>query len=171
MNNYRNLMKPCAIVLCVLYLVFVVFLPYVVFSGDTGLGFKAGLDLKFSNIISGTIDMMGARVDADGVQSTWIILPLIAGIGMVLASALLPGKKAAVVCIIGAFIALIAFWLVRGDMADGYSEVKEYLKIGSGPILALICGIAAAAVCWLSESMAPRREITPGVDSGNGDEW
>ena len=164
MQQYQKYFKPCAIGLCILYIIFVVFLPFAVW--------KLGVEISqnFGDLMSGKMSYGGLTQEDESVKSIWVILPLICGIGMAAAVAMLPGKKAAIVCAIGAFMALITFWIVRSDLADGASGASDIIKIGSGPILALIVGLIAAVVCWLSDQ-GPRPDHTPGVGRGNGNEW
>ncbi len=169
MQQYQKFFKPCAIALCVLYLIFVLFLPYIVLKGE-GSGLNLSVDMKFGNLMSGEIEIMGMKVKEDTMKSAWVILPLICGIAMAAAAALLPGKKAALVCAAGAIVALVTFWIVRSDLTDGASGANDVIKIGSGPILAMITGLIAAVVCWLSDG-APQTNRTPGVGRGNGNEW
>ena len=171
MQDFQRYLKPCAIGLCVLYIIFILFLPFVVLKGSSGYGgVNFSIDLKFGNLMSGEYDVMGIKVQSDEAKSLWVLLPLICGIGMAAACAVLPGKKAALICVVGAAVALITFWIVRGDLTDGQSGASEYFKIGSGPILALIIGLVAAVASWMSDS-APQRDTTPGVGRGNGNEW
>lgn len=152
MQQYQKYFKPCAIGMCVLYLIFILALPFIVLSAR-----GMSEDGSFSEVIDDT---------------GWVVLPLICGIIMAIAVAVLPGKKAAIVCAAGALMALISFWLVKGYYDDKLGIVKGYasLKIGAGPILALICGIIAAVLCYMSDQ-SPRRDTTPGVGRGNGNEW
>ena len=152
MQQYQKYFKPCAIGMCILYLIFVLFLPFIVIEG-----------LGMSN--SGNF---GDVIDDTG----WVVLPLIAGVAMAAAVWFLPGKKAAIVCAVGAFIALISFFLVKGYYdgeltkqagGSGYAALARSLvdfKIGVGVILALIVGLIAAVLCWLSDQ-GPRQDRTP----------
>ncbi len=164
MQQYQKFFKPCALGLCVLYLIFILFLPFTVWK------FGVEISQNFGDLMSGKISYMGSTQEDDALKSAWVIVPLICGIGMVAATAMLPGKKAAAVCAIGAFMALIIFWIVRSDLADGASGASDVIKIGSGPILALITGLIAAVLCYMSDQ-GPRRDTTPGVGRGNGNEW
>ena len=137
---------------CLLYLIFILALPFIAI---TAMGYsETG---SFSEVIDDT---------------GWVVLPLIAAVVMAACVWFLPGKQAAIVCAAGGFLALVSFWLVKGYYDDklGIAKSMASLKIGGGPVLALILGLIAAVLCFLSDG-APQKNTTPGVDRGNGNEW
>ena len=148
MQQYQKYFKPCAIFFCLLYLIFILACPFMVLSA---YGYSEGA--SFSDVM----DVTG-----------WPILAVIASVAMAACAWFLPGKQAAIACAAGGFLALVSFWLAKG--ADEFTLVKSYINMGAGPILALICGIIAAVLCFLSDG-APQKNTTPGVGRGNGNEW
>ena len=158
----RQAMKPCAIGCCVAYILCYLFLPFIAVK-LVGFG-VSGLDM-FS-------------------LSPWCYLPLIAGIAMGVCSLLAPGKVAASVCLGGAFIPLIVFFLVRSSLIKdvtgltslglsslGMSGISAILTIGAGVVLSIVLGIAAAVLCFLAENMSPPPKRTAGLSAESEDDW
>ena len=154
MQQYQKYFKPAAIFFCLLYLIFILACPFMIAKASY-YGQSASEGISFSDVME---------------ISGWPILAIIASIAMAAAAWFLPGKTAAIACAAGSFLALVSFWLSKtADEIKLSSSFIDY-NLGTGPILALICGIIAAVLCFLSDG-APQKNTTPGVGRGNGNEW
>ena len=153
-----NYFKLGALGCCVLYLVLYLFLPVV------------------------SIPFVGVGASASQAMSVtgWPWLVIIGGVAMGVCALLLPGKKAAIVSLVGAFLPLISFALIKGDITGvvggiGLGVVANYagalFNIGLGVILAMLCGIGSAVLCFLSDGQGKATTRTPGLGSDTGDEW
>ena len=120
-------------------------------------------------------------------------LPLLMGIGMAVCCFVLPGKTAAVVCGIGAFLPLIIYFPVQnGLVSDGLAlagtiikglasalsgigsyVVGQILTLGIGVFLPMLCGIGAAVLCYLSDNVTYKKstEKIPGYSSDPDGDW
>ena len=164
MNN--NVLKLCAVGCCVLYILLFLFLP------------------EF------TVALIGIGVSgADMLQfSGWGWLVIISGVAMGACALLLPGKVAAIVSGIGAFMPLFSLLFLKsqitglargatGSIGAGVlggtvdSIIGYAVQVGSGVILAIICGLGSAVLCFLSEGQSKATTRTAGLGSDTGDEW
>ena len=117
--------------------------------------------------------------------SVWAYLVLAAGIAAAVCTLIAPPKAAAAVCLAAAFIAIFSFFLLRkdtavlfasyvgGGMSSGAAATGITVSsvMGYGPVLAMLCGIAAAVLCFLSGRRPKTRQITPGLTANPDDEW
>ncbi len=121
----------------------------------------------------------------------WIFLPLAAGLAMTLCAFLLPGKTGAIVSAVCTLMPLLAFFLVRSDLASmGLAAVSQGLgkagpgslgvadaavsymfRVGAGVIVSMILGCACTVLCFLSDGRSAPKPQTPGLTSDGGDEW
>ena len=121
--------------------------------------------------------------------SLWGYLPLLTGIGMAAAALLAPGKAAAAVNAVGAFVPLLTFLLIRsvitGDAAAlaGFAGAENFssagaavlsaaLTAGFGPVLAMLFGFGSAVLCFLSDSSGRTNvKRTPGLGAEPDEDW
>ncbi len=154
MQQYQKYFKPCAIFFCLLYLIFILACPFMI-AKVSMYGYSESEGISLSDVM-----------DVSG----WPVLAIIASVAMAAAVWFLPGKTAAIACAAGSFLALVSFWLSKtADEIKLSGSFVDY-NLGTGPILAIICGIIAAVLCFMSDQ-GPRRDTTPGVGRGNGNEW
>lgn len=117
-------------------------------------------------------------------------LPLIAGIAMIICSFVLPGKKAAIVNAIGAFIPLIVFSPIRSSYLNGGASLMDliipgissflsgvagkaaerFITFGVGGVLSILFGIGAAVLCFLSDNVQQTKR-TPGPSPSPDEDW
>ena len=161
MNN--SYFKLGALGCCVLYLILYLFLPVV------SIAF-VGLGVSPSQIMS---------------VSFWPWLVVIGGVAMGVCALLLPAKPAAIVSLAGAFLPLITFLTIKGQITGAAGGVANMigagsvvntvagalLNIGLGAILAMLCGFGSAVLCFLSEGQGRATTRTPGLGTDTGDEW
>ena len=159
----RNNLKLFAAGCCLIYLVVYLFLPFV--------------SIVLIGIGAPAINMMSI--------SAWCYLPLLCGIAMLICSLVLPGKPSGIICAVGAFIPLITFFIVQTSVVSnalalfgtvvssmGTAAISQALTVGIGPILALIAGAFASALCFLSEGKLQKPvQHTAGLGSTEDDEW
>ncbi len=158
--NWKNLAAMgCSILYILLYL----FLPVIAVK-LIGVG-ASGMDL-FS-------------------LSVWSYLPLVAGIAMAVCAMVTPPKTGGIVCIVGAFIPLITYFILNGEIVSGVASISGIpalnpllgmganviFTVGTGVILPLLLGIGAAVFCFLSDMQPKATTRTSGFSSGEDDEW
>lgn len=159
----RNNLKLFAAGCCLIYLLVYLFLPMVAIV-------LVGIGAPAMNLMS---------------VSVWCYLPLICGIAMLICSITLPGRTSGIICAIGAFLPLITFFIVRTSVISnalslfgsaisslGVAGISQVLTVGVGPILALVAGIGAAVLCFLSEGTSAKpASRAAGLSSSEDDEW
>lgn len=163
MNNisWKNL---SAMGCSILYILLYMFLPVIAVK-LSGVGFS-GMDL-FSFTV-------------------WGFLPLIAGIAMAICVMVAPSKIAGGVCIGGAFIPLITYFILQSEIVGGVASsfsggsglgsflhigASAVLTVGAGVILPMLLGIGAAVLCFLGEMQPKAKQRSFGFGSGEDDEW
>lgn len=159
-TNWKNLAAMgCSILYILLYL----FLPVIAVK-LIGVG-ASGMDL-FS-------------------LSVWSYLPLVAGIAMAICAVVTPPKSGGIVCIVGAFIPLITYFILNGEIVSGVATLSgvsgmnsvlgmganAIFTVGAGVILPLLLGIGAAVFCFLSDMQPKGTTRTAGLGTDEGDEW
>ncbi len=120
---------------------------------------------------------------------SWVYLPLVAGVVIIVCSLACPGKIGGIVSIVCAVIALISFFIIRSAVSGlGLSAANQiaggsipmgmggmltqFVQVGFGVILAMIAGAGSAVLCFLSEgNMVRPKSQSVGLTSDNGDEW
>ena len=163
MKNNNSWMKWAALGCCVLYLLLFLVLPFIAVRGIGILGVN-GADLMSSTF--------------------WAFLPLFAGIAMGVCTMVASDKTAGAVCICGAVIPLITFFIVRGSVINGALSLaglsgggiggylgNKVFTIGAGAILPILLGAAAAVFCFLSGNAHRPVERTAGLGAGQDDDW
>ncbi len=158
--NWKNLAAMgCSILYILLYL----FLPVIAVK-LLGVG-ASGMDL-FS-------------------LSVWSYLPLIAGIAMAVCALVTPPQTGGVVCIVGAFIPLITYFILSGEIVGGVASLSgvpgmssllgmganAIFTVGAGVILPMLLGIGAAVLCFLSDMKPKMVKRTSGFSANEDDEW
>lgn len=115
--------------------------------------------------------------------SFWCCLPLIAGIAMAVCSFVLPAKISGIINIVGAVLPLAVFFIFRETLAAdvlgllGLAEAGKVaaayaLTVGAGVIIALIFGVGAAVLCFLSDNaQAPVQQRTAGFGASDDEDW
>ncbi len=118
----------------------------------------------------------------------WIYLPLAAGLAVLVCALACPGKIGGIVSIIGAFTALISFFIIRSEagtiavkaadqvICSGFSIgtgrlVGQFISVGAGVVLAIILAAGSAVLCFLSEANAQPKSRSAGLTADDGDEW
>ena len=151
-----NGFKIGAAVCCFVYVLAFLLLPFVVFMG------VSVLSLPGSELLS---------------SSFWGWLVLLAGIAMGVCALLADGMISGIVCAVGAFVPLIAFFVTRStlipvDLYGAGSVIARFItQVGAGVILPVILGIAAAALCFLSGYKKQPKKITAGLGADTDDDW
>lgn len=154
-------LKICAVVCCVLYLFTFMFLPFVSVDIYRYSGFvaKNGIDLLFSAL-------------------GWLVV--FTAIAMGICAFVLPGKAGAVVSLVGTFIPLIVFMVIRSDPTVVYKQILEagsktgiiVFSAGAGMILPMLFALGSAVLCFLSSLSRPTRTHSAGVTANDDiDEW
>ncbi len=117
--------------------------------------------------------------------SVWSYLPLVAGIAMAICAIVTSPKAGGAVCIVGAFIPLITYFIVNGEIVGGVASISGVsalspllgmganviFTVGAGVILPMLLGIGAAVLCFLSDMQPKATTRTAGLGSDEGDEW
>ncbi len=123
--------------------------------------------------------------------SSWIFVPLAAGLAMTVCAFILPGKTGAIVSAVCTLMPLLAFFLVRNDLtsmglmavSQGLSHsglgnigitdaaVSYVIRVGAGVIVSMILGCGSTVLCFLSEGKYKPKSQTPGLTADGGDEW
>lgn len=161
MQNFQRYMKPCAVVLCLAYVIFILACPFFIIKASASmLGVSQSMSegTSFSDVVD---------------ETGWPILAVVTGVLMGAAVCFLPGKPACGVCLVGTFLVLVSFWLSKGHFDDQLKALNSSLmgmgsasmNLGTGPILAMICGALAAALCWMSGQAPQKRKNAPTPDS------
>ena len=161
MNKFRIFAAACAIVYLLLYL----FLPFMSVA-LVSFGFSGS-------------DAMSL--------SAWCYIPLVLGIAMAVCSLFLPGKISAAVAVVGAFMPLLVFFIVRGELTGDVStmiginnipglssilgQVSAVFKLGIGGVLSMIAGIGCAILCFLSDSVQKPAARTAGLGADEDSDW
>jgi len=147
------------------YLMVYLFMPFI----RLGIPISPiGYGISGSNCLSGTV---------------WAWFPLLAGIGIIVCSLVLPGTIAAIVNLVASFIPLFSFLLMRnslpGSWINGLDIPKEIasgfgkllFSIGTGPILMVFLGIGSAVLVYLSENHREPIKRTPGLGATEDEDW
>ena len=159
-NSWKSL---AAIGCCILYILLYLFLPVIA--------------VKLIGIGASGINLFSVSV--------WSYLPLIAGIGMAICSILTPPKVGGIVCSIGTFIPLIAYFIINGEIVSGAASLisipgmdsvigmgaNAIFTVGAGVVLPMLLGICAAVFCFLGGMQPKATERTAGFSAGSDDEW
>lgn len=161
MNKFKLIAAACALVYLLLYL----FLPFMSVA-LTSFGFSGS-------------DAMSL--------SAWCYIPLVCGIAMVICSIFLPGKISAIIAAVGAFMPLLVFFIVRGELTGDVSaligidripglsavlgRVSAVFKLGIGGVLSMISGVGCAVLCFLSDSLQKPAARTAGLGVDEDSDW
>ena len=154
MNNY---FKLGAAGCCVLYLLLYLFLPV--------------LALPFVGIGASGSQLLSAVF--------WPWLVIIGGIAMGVCAMLLEGKPAALVSLLGAFLPMVSFLAIRGQVSGLANSIVPVvgnyagalLNMGLGVILPMLCGFGSAVLCFLSDGQGRTHEHSAGLGKDDGNEW
>lgn len=149
----------------VLYLLVFLFLPFVAIK-------LIGIGVNGADVIS---------------ISRWAVLPLAAGIVMIVVPLVLDSKIAMIVDIVGAFLPLIVYFIILdtvvggglemlglakqlGDLATG--AISKALTVGLGVFLDILLGLGGAFACVLAGQAGGgnrrRRSYEP---TSSGEDW
>lgn len=163
-NSFRLIATGC----CAIFLIAYLFLPFFAIV-LTGIGASAIQLLQMMQMVP---------------ACAWCLVPVIAGIAMVICTLLLPGKKACLVNAIGSVLPLITYFIVQASMAGSVNQIlsgtgappaghlaASVLTVGAGVIVSLIFGIAAAVLAYLSENARTPVQRTAGLGASEDDEW
>ena len=160
MQEFQRYLKPCAIILCLAYVILILTCPFFIFKASANYGVSQSLSegVSFSDVVD---------------KTGWPILAIVTGVIMGAAVWFLPGKPAAAACLVGTFLVLVSFWLSKGYFDDqmkilnvgllGVGSVS--INLGTGPILAMVCGALAAVFCWMAGQTPQPRRGTPTPDA------
>lgn len=134
------------------------------------------------------IKLIGIGVNgADTISiSGWAVLPLVAGIVMIVAPLVLDSKIAMIVDIVGAFLPLIVYFIILDTVVGGGLEmlglakqlgglatgaISKALTVGLGVFLDILLGLGGAFVCVLAGQAgggrSRRRTNVPSSDDMN----
>lgn len=158
--NWKNL---AALGCCLMYVLLYLFLPV--------------LAVKLIGIGASGMDLFSVTV--------WSYLPLIMGIAMALCAVLTPSRVGGAVCIVGAFVPLITYFIIRSliirdaGLLTGVSGLSSVIGIGTnviftvgaGVVLPILLGTGAAVFCFLADQAAKPKERTAGFSAGSDDDW
>ena len=153
MNN--DVMKYCAIGCCVLYILLFLVLPVITYAVLPSL--LSSVDM--AGFTKGSLT--GADVMGD---IGWVWAVLVCGVAMGVCALLLPGKKAAIVSLAGAFIPLIAFLLIKGDNALGTLIYRQMSKNSAVGVVNALVGIGTSIVNGISAGAG--NELAKGLEDG-----
>ena len=161
MSNY---MRPIAVFFAFLYVIFFMLAPVVSINQIALYGYSS----TESEIINGGVLML---------ICAWPILPAIFGVMMGIFAMVLPGKIAAIINGISAFVPLFTFWFILGmdefKLVGNLGRMVSYnpFSIGYGTILSIICGVICAVLCFFPDFSAAPKTRTAGLGTDVGNEW